>query len=159
MGHLNSERLDRISATVGELVDDLDGHEDIKAIEAPSAVGELGPLVTGEQDEEKTTPQVWQASRSIVCIPGYTKLDETAAIVSLRVYGDEVSVPWRNNPMPCRSPNSSRLDLEGTELVCHLLCRPAFECQTSLCSSQAHQEKQIGVRDGIAARFGVRSLG
>src|SRR5580698_9087880 len=37
LGHLDGERLDRITATVGELVDDLDGHEDIKVIEAPSS--------------------------------------------------------------------------------------------------------------------------
>jgi predicted PurR-regulated permease PerM len=120
LGHLNGERLDRITATVGELVDDLDGHEDIKAIEATSVEGgpPLGALVTAEQDEEKTTPQVWQAPRSIVCIPGYTKLDETAAIVlaqGLRRRGYGAAA----EPSDALSVSKFfSLDLAGTELVC-----------------------------------------
>jgi predicted PurR-regulated permease PerM len=118
---LDRERLDRITATVGELVDDLDGHEDIKAIEAPSSDGDspLGALVTAEQEEEKSRPsEAWQASRSILCIPGYSKLDESAAIVLAqglrrRGYGaaaeqaDALSVS-----------KFFSLDLAGTELVC-----------------------------------------
>ncbi len=120
LGHLNSERLDRITDTVSELVDDLDGHEDIKTIEAPSSVGDspLGALVTAEQEEEKSTPQVWQASRSIVCIPGYTKLDETAAIVlaqGLRRRGFG-AVAEQSDALSVSKFFS--LDLEGTELVC-----------------------------------------
>jgi predicted PurR-regulated permease PerM len=119
LGHLNSERLDRITATVSELVDDLDGHEDIKTIEAPFSVGDspLGALVTAEQEEEKSTPQVWQASRSIVCIPGYTKLDETAAIV--------LAQGLRRRGFGAVAEQSAlsvskffSLDLEETELVC-----------------------------------------
>ena len=37
LGHLDADRLDRITATVRELVDDLDGHEDIKVVETPSS--------------------------------------------------------------------------------------------------------------------------
>ena len=85
LGHLDAERLDRITATVGELVDDLDGHEDIEAVDAPSA-NEVSPLATlgvaeAEVDEEKRIPRAWQASRSILCIPGFSRLDEAAAIV------------------------------------------------------------------------------
>ena len=56
LGHLDAERLDRITATVGELVDDLDGHEDVKAIEAPSS-NETSPIATlaaTESDDETT---------------------------------------------------------------------------------------------------------
>jgi predicted PurR-regulated permease PerM len=121
LGHLNGERLDRIAATVGELVDDLDGHEDIKAIEAPSEEGGGSPLcalVTAEQEEEKIAPQVWQASRSVVCIPGYTKLDETAAIVLAqglrrRGYG---ATAEQSDALSVSKFFS--LDLAGTELVC-----------------------------------------
>ena len=56
LGHLDGERLDRITATVGELVDDLDGHEDIKAIEAPSAHGAspIGALNRANRTTKRT---------------------------------------------------------------------------------------------------------
>ena len=120
LGHLNGERLDRITATVGELVDDLDGHEDIRAVEAPSAEGAypLGALVTAEQREEKTSVLVWQEPRSILCIPGYTKLDESAAIIlaqGLRRRGFG-AVAEQSDALSVSKFFS--LDLEGTELVC-----------------------------------------
>jgi predicted PurR-regulated permease PerM len=122
LGHLNGERLDRIRATVSELVDDLDGHEDIKAIEAPPAEGAspsspLGILVAAEQQEEKTPLRVWQGPRSIVCIPGYTKLDESAAIVlaqGLRRRGYGAAA----EPSDALSVSKFfSLDLTGTELI------------------------------------------
>ncbi len=121
LGHLDGERLDRITATVGELVDDLNSHEDTEAIATPSDVNSaLGALVTAEQKGEKSTPtsDVWKAPRSILCIPGFGKLDESAAIVvaqglARRGYGaaaeqaDALSVS-----------KFFSLDLSGTELVC-----------------------------------------
>jgi hypothetical protein len=42
----------------------------------------LAAVVDAESDEEETRiPRVWQAPRSILCIPGFSKLDEGAAIV------------------------------------------------------------------------------
>ena len=120
LGHLNGERLDRITATVGELVDDLDGHEDIKAVEAPTAEGAspLGILVTAEQQKEKTPLRVWQGPRSILCIPGYTKLYESAAIVlaqGLRRRGYGAAA----EPSDALSVSKFfSLDLTGTELIC-----------------------------------------
>jgi predicted PurR-regulated permease PerM len=83
LGHLDAERLDRITATVRELVDDLDGHEDVQVVEAPSSnTSPLATLVDAESDEDETRiPRVWEAPRSILCIPGFSKLDEAAAIV------------------------------------------------------------------------------
>jgi hypothetical protein len=121
LGHLDDERLDRITATVGELVDELDNHEDVTALEGPSDVdATLSALVIAEQDEDKikSASEVWKASRSILCIPGYSKLDESAAIVLAqglrrRGYGaaaehaDALSVS-----------KFFSLDLAGTELVC-----------------------------------------
>jgi predicted PurR-regulated permease PerM len=120
LGHLNGERLDRITVTVSELVDDLDGHEDIKAIEAPAAEGAspLGALMTAEKEEEKTTSRVWQASRSIVCIPGYTKLDESAAIVlaqGLRRRGYNATAEQSD---ALSVSKFFSLELAGTEVVC-----------------------------------------
>jgi predicted PurR-regulated permease PerM len=84
LGHLDGERLDRITATVRELVDDLDGHKDIVEIE-DSASGGLSPLsvlATAEEGDDKTkSPHLWTDPRSILCIPGSSQLDESAAIV------------------------------------------------------------------------------
>jgi hypothetical protein len=105
------------------LVDDLDGHEDIKVIDVPSAEvaspsSPLGILVTAEQQEEKTPLRVWQGPRSILCIPGYTKLDESAAIVlaqGLRRRGYGAAA----EPSDALSVSKFfSLDLTGTELVC-----------------------------------------
>jgi predicted PurR-regulated permease PerM len=84
LGHLDAERLDRIAAMVRELVDDLDGHEDVQVVEATSSKldSPLAALVDTESDEEeRSIPSAWQAPRSILCIPGYSRLDEAAAIV------------------------------------------------------------------------------
>ena len=120
LGHLDAERLDRITATVRELVDDLDGHEDVQVVEAPSSnTSPLATLVDAGSDEDETrTPRVWQAPRAILCIPGFSKLDEAAAIVLAQLlrrrgYGasaeqyDAMSVA-----------NFFSLDLTGTEFVC-----------------------------------------
>ena len=120
LGHLNGERLDRITATVGELVDDLDGHEDIREVEAPTAEGAspLGSLVTAEQGEEKTSVLVWQEPRSILCIPGYTKLDESAAIIlaqGLRRRGFGAAAEQSD---ALSVSKFFSLDLAGTKLVC-----------------------------------------
>jgi hypothetical protein len=121
LGHLDAERLSRITATVGELVDDLNSHEDVRAAEAPSEIDSaLGALVTAEQKGEKLTPpsEVWKAPRSILCIPGFSKLDESAAIVvaqglARRGYG---AAAERADALSVSKLFS--LDLAGTELVC-----------------------------------------
>jgi predicted PurR-regulated permease PerM len=121
LGHLDTDRLDRITATVRELVDDLDGHEDIKVVETPSSNVDspLATLVAAEEDDGVTRiPRAWQASRSILCMPGYSKLDEAAAIVLAQMlrrrgYGasaesfDAMSVS-----------KFFSLDVTGVELVC-----------------------------------------
>ena len=74
--------------------------------------------MTPEQEEEKTSVLVWQAPRSILCIPGYTKLDESAAIVLAqglrrRGYG---AAAEQSDALSVSKFFS--LDLAGTELVC-----------------------------------------
>jgi hypothetical protein len=121
LGHLDAERLDRITATVRELVDDLDGHEDIEVVDAPSSnvVSPLATLEAAETDGDETTnPRVWQTSRSILCIPGFSKLDEAAAIVLaqlLRRRGYGASAEQSDAMSVSRFFS---LDLTGTELVC-----------------------------------------
>jgi predicted PurR-regulated permease PerM len=120
LGHLDAERLDRITATVRELVDDLDGHEDVQVVEAPpSNTSPLATLVDAESDEDETrTPRVWQAPRSILCIPGFSKLDEAAAIVLaqlLRRRGYGASAEQYDAMSVAKFFS---LDLTGTEFVC-----------------------------------------
>jgi predicted PurR-regulated permease PerM len=121
LGHLDAERLDRITATVRDLVDDLDGHEDVRVVEAPSSdvVSPLASLVDAESDVDETTiPRVWQAPRSILCIPGFSKLDEAASIVLaqlLRRRGYGASAEQYDAMSVAKFFS---LDLAGTELVC-----------------------------------------
>jgi predicted PurR-regulated permease PerM len=121
LGHLDAERLDRITATVRELVDDLDGHEDVQVVEAASSKldSPLAALVDAESNEDETRiPRVWQAPRSILCIPGFSKLDEAAAIALAQVlrrrgYGASAE---QYDAMSVTKFFS--LDLTETEFVC-----------------------------------------
>ena len=121
LGHLDAERLDRITATVSELVQDLDGHEDVQIVEDPSSnlSSPLATLGAAESEQDETgIPRVWQASRSILCIPGYSKLDEAAAIVLaqlLRRRGYGASAEQYDAMSVAKFFS---LDLTGTELVC-----------------------------------------
>ena len=121
LGHLDAERLDRITATVRELVADLDGHEDVQVVEAPSSNtnSPLATLVDAESDEDETrTPRVWQAPRSILCIPGFSKLDEAVAIVLaqlLRRRGYGASAEQYDAMSVAKFFS---LDLTETEFVC-----------------------------------------
>jgi predicted PurR-regulated permease PerM len=122
LGHLDAERLDRITATVRELVDDLDAHEDVQVVEPPSSNTDspLATLVDAESNEDETrVPRVWQAPRSILCIPGFSKLDEAAAIVLaqlLRRRGYGASAEQYDALSVAKFFS---LDLAGTELVCN----------------------------------------
>jgi predicted PurR-regulated permease PerM len=120
LGHLDAERLDRITATVRELVDDLDGHEDIQVDASSSSIDSpLATLGAAESDGEETRiPRVWQAPRSILCVPGFSKLDEAAAIVlaqALRRRGYGASAEQAD---ALSVSKFFSLDLTGTELVC-----------------------------------------
>jgi predicted PurR-regulated permease PerM len=121
LGHLDAERLDRLTATVRELVDDLDGHEDVQVVEAASSKFDspLAALVDPELDEDgKTAPRVWQTPPAILCIPGFSKLDEAVAIVLaqlLRRRGYGASAEQYDAMSVAKFFS---LDLTGIELVC-----------------------------------------
>ena len=84
MGHLDDERLDRILATVAELTGDLEAHDDVEPADVVSEEGEsnLSALAAIEQTDAAVTliPNEWKLPRSVLCIPGSTKLDEAAAV-------------------------------------------------------------------------------
>lgn len=83
LGHLDDERLDRILATVVELTNDLDAHDDVETIHVAPDSDNLGALRAIEQADETTIsmPKKWKSPRSVLCIPGSSKLDEAAALV------------------------------------------------------------------------------
>jgi predicted PurR-regulated permease PerM len=84
LGHLSEERLDRIVATVSELVADLETHQDVEETETSSDTGSnLGALIASEQasDKRAVIPEGWRSPRAVLCIPGSGRLDEAAALV------------------------------------------------------------------------------
>lgn len=121
LGHLDDERLDRILATVAELTSDLDGHDDVETAEVESGSGgNLGALAAIEQAGEtaSSTPEKWRSPRSVLCIPGSSKLDEAAALVLAQMlrrrgYG---AVAEKTDSLSMSRFFS--LDLADTSLVC-----------------------------------------
>ena len=85
LGHLDEERLDRIVSTVDELVAHLEAHHGAGAVSLapPDMSFSPGAAIAIEQaraqrqliEESSTSP------RSVLCIPGSSKLDEAAALV------------------------------------------------------------------------------
>jgi hypothetical protein len=98
------------------LVGDLDGHEDIE-LPFTNVDSPLAPLKAAESEADTRIPRVWQASGSIVCLPGFSKLDEAAAIVLaqlLRRRGYGASAEQSD----AMSVSFFSLDLTRAELVC-----------------------------------------
>jgi hypothetical protein len=84
LGRLDRERIDRILATVSEVVDDLQTHEDrlpdkAALADTRSDFARLEPVA----DTQSTTPllQRWEQPGAVLCIPGSGKLDEAAALI------------------------------------------------------------------------------
>ena len=137
LGHLDDERLDRILATVVELTNDLDAHDDVETIHVAPDSDNLGALRAIEQADETTIsmPKKWKSPRSVLCIPGSSKLDEAAALVlaqMLRRRGFGAVAEKADSLSMSRffSLNSGR---HFTGL--HLLCRSDIKRQGSICFS------------------------
>ena len=73
--------MDRVLATVHEVVDDLEAHEDRPLVEAEDI--ETSPLARLDTDPELPTsvPERWQQPGAVLCLPGSGKLDEAAAVI------------------------------------------------------------------------------
>jgi predicted PurR-regulated permease PerM len=83
LGRLDDERLDRVVATVNEVVDDLEPHED-RLIVADAETDDrsaLARLQTIGDPEVLAVSDRWKVPRAVLCIPGSSKLDEAAALV------------------------------------------------------------------------------
>ncbi len=84
LGRLDHERLDRIVATVGDITDDLENHEDkdiaVSPAEPPTGIEQLS-ISEAADKADAPVPEHLTIERSIVCMPGGGKLDEAAALV------------------------------------------------------------------------------
>jgi predicted PurR-regulated permease PerM len=85
LGRLDGERLDRVLATVREVVDDLEGHEDQPPGDAPQA-DHRSDLARLDPVPDIDAPQIpllekWQRPGAVMCIPASSKLDEAATLV------------------------------------------------------------------------------
>ncbi|MFH1342530.1 MAG: AI-2E family transporter [Pseudomonadota bacterium] len=85
LGRLNRERMDRVLATVHEVVDDLESHEDRAVVEVEEV--ETSPLARLDTDTElpASLPERWQRPGAVLCIPGSGKLDEAAAVILAQI--------------------------------------------------------------------------
>ena len=161
LGHLDAERLDRLTAAVRELVDDLDGHEDVQVVEADPSIVEspLASLVDAESNDDETRMlHVWQAPRSILCVPGFSKLDEAAAIVLaqlLRRRGYGASAE-RYDAMSVAKFFS--LDLTGAEVVCICYAGRPSNAKLRYAVRKADQKDEIGLPDGLVSRSRARRV-
>jgi predicted PurR-regulated permease PerM len=122
LGHLNEERLDRIVATVGELVADLEAHHDVGAtnVTTSDVSSNLGALVAIEKANDKPTvvPVKWRSPRSVLCIPGSTKLDEAAALVLAQMLRRHGYGAASEKADALSMSKFFSLDLTETSLVC-----------------------------------------
>jgi predicted PurR-regulated permease PerM len=84
LGRLDRKRVDRILATVTEVVDDLETHEDRPAsttaiVDTRSNLARLGAVA--EAGSTVRLLERWQQPGAVLCVPGAGKLDEAAVLV------------------------------------------------------------------------------
>jgi hypothetical protein len=113
--------LDRILATVVELTNDLDTHDDVEITDAGSdGGGSLGALVAVEKADEtpRPMPKKWKSPRSVLCIPGSSKLDEAAALVLAQMFRRRGFGAVAEKADSLSMSRFFSLDLADTSLVC-----------------------------------------
>jgi predicted PurR-regulated permease PerM len=122
LGHLNEERLDRIVATVSELVSDLEAHHDLEVtnVTTSDAGSNLGALAAIERTNDKhvLVPEKWRSPRSVLCIPGATKLDEAAALVLAQIMRRRGFGAVAEKADALSMSKFFSLELANTSLVC-----------------------------------------
>jgi predicted PurR-regulated permease PerM len=122
LGHLNEERLDRIVATVSELVSDLEAHHDLEVtnVTTSDAGSNLGALAAIERTNDKPVlvPEKWRSPRSVLCIPGATKLDEAAALVLAQIMRRRGFGAVAEKADALSMSKFFSLELANTSLVC-----------------------------------------
>jgi predicted PurR-regulated permease PerM len=122
LGRLNEERLDRIVATVDELAADLETHHDVEVTNVPASDlgSNLGALAAIEQTNDRPVqvPEKWRSPRSVLCIPGATKLDEAAALVLAQIMRRRGFGAVAEKSDALSMSRFFSLDVADTSLVC-----------------------------------------
>jgi predicted PurR-regulated permease PerM len=127
LGHLNDERLDKIVATVGELVADLETHDENEAtdnevtnVASADTDSNLDALVAIEQASGKPIliQEKWKSPRSVVCIPGSGKLDEAATLVLAQMMRHRGFGAVAEKADIASMSQLASLDLTNTSLIC-----------------------------------------
>jgi predicted PurR-regulated permease PerM len=120
LGHLDEERLDRIVATVSELVSDLETHHQAANVTTSDAGSNLGALAAIERTSDKPVlvQETWRSPRSVLCIPGATKLDEAATLVLAQIMRHHGYGAAAEKADALSMSNFFSLDLADTSLVC-----------------------------------------
>lgn len=120
LGRLDDERMDRIVGTVREVVDDLEAHDD-----RPNPEGEVkSESVLAKLDNPQTfdrTHEVadrFKAARSVLCIPGATKLDEAAALILAQALRRRGIGATAESADALSISKFFALDLTGVSLIC-----------------------------------------
>ena len=142
LGRLDRERMDRIVATVHEIVDDLATHEDRPQVETEEV--ETSPLARLDTDPELPTsvPERWQQPGAVLCLPGSGKLDEAAAVILAQIMNAPGARRHRRDRR--RAVDVAVLlarPVAGRRLV-HLLRRQALRRDDSVHGPQTEQEEQ-----------------
>ena len=88
LGRLGPDRMDRVLATVHEVVDDLEAHEDaeqteVAVVDTRSDLARLEPLADAELAH--SLPERWTRAGAVLCLPGSGKLDEAAAVILAQI--------------------------------------------------------------------------
>ena len=97
-GVLTPNQVERIRTAIGDLVEDLDGHEDVKPAEGAkkAAEGDLAPAeaaaskeeeVPGQAPDRAALPPPWNGEAPILCIAGRGPLDEAASAMLAQLLG------------------------------------------------------------------------
>jgi predicted PurR-regulated permease PerM len=88
LGRLDRDRIDRVLATVNEVVEDLEIHEDrvpteTSSVDLRSNFARLEPLIDSASDAPLL--ERWERPGAILCIPGSGKIDEAAVLVLAQI--------------------------------------------------------------------------
>jgi predicted PurR-regulated permease PerM len=120
LGRLDDERLDRVVATVNEVVDDLETHED-RLIVADAETDDrsaLARLQAIEDPEVLAVSDRWKMPRAVLCIPGSSKLDEAAALVLAQMLRRRGLAAAAENADALSMSKFFTLDLSDSSLFC-----------------------------------------
>ena len=143
LGRLDDERLNRILATVEELAQDLDAHEDVEEVDIKSnGDGNLNALVASEQvgEQPNPVPQKWKSPGAIRCIPGSSRLDEVWSACSCS--NTQASRFWRHRGKVPFPVDVSFLLFRSVQDVngVFVLRRAAIKCQGSIRCAASQQK-------------------